>query len=297
MVTKEPIVYINGEYLPRSKARIDPFDYGWRRGWVIYDATSVWKGYFFKLDRHIERLWHSLRMAGIEPPMSKDEAKEVFIETVKRNGLQDANVWIYISYGVPTASGYTVPPAKPTVLSVAVPFLWLFGVDAAETGVRAIISSIRSVPSQCIDPRLKHVNRMNVNLADLEAKAANVDAPILLDTDGYVTENNVANVLLAKDGKIYTPPDGAVLSGITRETVLEITQREGIPAVEMGLRPYDLYNADEVFFSTSGAGIIPIVEISGREIGVGKPGPLAHKLNRLYWEMRERREYGTAVYA
>lgn len=296
MKQQEPIVYANGEYLPRSKARIDPFDYGWRRGWVVYDATSAWKGYFFKLDRHIERLCRSLRMAKIELPLSKQEIRDIFIETVKRNNLQDANVWIYVSYGVPIAGGYTVPKSKPTVISVAVPFLWLFGENAQKVGVKTIISSIRSLPAECVDPRLKHINRMNINLADLEAQAANVDAPILLDMNGHVTENNVANVFLAKDGGIYTPAEG-ILGGITRETILEMARKENIPAVETGLRTYDLYNADEVFFSTSGSGVIPIVEISGRKIGDGKPGPLAQRLSRIYWEMRERREYGTPIYA
>lgn len=296
MEKKEPIVYINGEYLPRSKARIDPFDYGWRRGWVVYDATAAWKGYFFKLEQHIERLWRSLRMARIDMPLSREEAKQVFIETVKRNGLRDANVWMYVSYGVPTAGGYILPPAKPTVMSLAVPFLWLFGMEAQKVGIKAIISSIRSLPPQCVDPRLKHVNRMNMCLAEAEAKAANTDTPILLDMDGCVTENNVANVFVIKDGKIYTPSEGGVLSGVTRETFLEIARGAGIPASETGLRPYDLFNADEVFLSNSATGTVPIVEISGRRIGNGKPGAFTQKLHGLYWKMRERKEYGTPIY-
>jgi len=295
MKDKESIVYVNGDYLPRSEARIDPFDYGWRRGWVVYDTWVVWRGHFFKMDDHLERLWRSLRAAKIDFAMSKQEVKTRLIETVRRNGLREAIVWAYVSYGVPTESGYLLPPAKPSVLIVATPFFLLGGDEVREKGMRIIISSVRSLPSECVDPRLKHINRLNMNLAEVEAKAANADAPILLDINGYVTENNFANVCLIKDGTIYTPPEG-VLGGITKETVFEIAQRVGIPASERRLTPYDLYNADEVFLSTSVNGIIPVVEISGRKIGDGKPGTLTQRLSKLYWQMLENKEYGTPIY-
>lgn len=264
---------------------------------MVYDAVTCWKGKFFKLDKHIERLWTSLRIARIEPPFSKQEAKQIFIEVVKRNSLIDANVWVYISYGVPSGGGYwgTARPAKPTVLSVAIPHVWFGGAEGQKAGTTTIISSIRSIPAQSVDPRLKHVNRLHMNLADLEARSAHVDAPILLDIDGYVTENNFSNVFAVKHGRIYTPSEG-ILLGITRETLLEIAHREKIPAFEARLRPYDLFDADEVFLSSSSAGTVPVVEISGRKIGDGKPGPVTQNLAKLYWEMRERGEYSTPVY-
>ncbi len=294
---KELIVCANGEYLPRSKARIDPFDFGWRRGWVVFDAAAVWKGYFFKLDRHVERLWNSMLAAKIEPPMNKQGIKEVFIETVRRNGLKDAECLFYVSYGVPTAADNPFDcPKKTTFVAIAFPYYWFGGIEAQKVGIRVIISSVRSLPPQCVSPRMKHINRLNINLADAEAQAANVDAPILLDIDGYIADNNACNVFLAKDGKLYTPSEEGVLGGITKETVFEIAQREGIPFSGTNLSSYHLYTADEVFFSSTAGGIIPVVEISGRKIGDGKPGSLTKRLNKIYFEMHERGEYGTPVY-
>lgn len=298
MKEKEQVVCINGEYLPRSKARIDPFDYGWRRGWVVYDSPAVWKGYFFKLDQHIERLWHSMLVTKIEPPMSKQETKEALAETVRRNGLKDAMCPIFVSYGAlggPSGMDYFGAIPKTTFFIMAVPYNWIGGIEAQDVGARAIISSIRNLPPQCVPPRLKHINRLCFDLADVEAKAAKVKVAILLDIDGYVTETNGTNVFLAKDGKIYTPSEG-VLLGITRETVFEIAQREGIPASATKVRPYDLYTADEVFLSSTAGGMIPVVEIGGRQIGDGKPGSLTKRLQKLYFEMHETGECGTPVY-
>jgi branched-chain amino acid aminotransferase len=296
MTQKEPIVYVDGQYLPRSKARIDPFDYGWRRGWVVYDAWVVWKGYIMMVNAHIDRLWRSLRMAKIEVSMSKAEAIEVLLETVRRNNLKEAEVWMYISYGVPTTSDYNMPPAAPTILVVASPVAQVGDTEMEKKGVKVIISSVRSMPSQCLDPRLKHINRLHMNLADVEARAAGVDAPILLDINGYVTENNFANVFVVKNGKLYTPTLEGALGGITRGFFFEMAARNGIPVEEARLTTYDLYNADEVFFSGSSSGALAIVEIGGRAINAGKPGPITLMLNRLYWEAFEGSEFVTPIY-
>lgn len=106
MAEEDLIVFANGEYLPRSKARIDPFDFGWRRGWVVYDSAPVLDGYVFKLDKHIDRLWNSMLAAKITPPFTQEEAKDYLIGTVKKNGLRDATTWIYVSYGVLATGGF-----------------------------------------------------------------------------------------------------------------------------------------------------------------------------------------------
>ncbi len=296
MAEEDLIVCANGEYLPRSKARIDPFDFGWRRGWVVYDSAPVLNGYVFKLDKHIERLWNSMLAAKITPPFTKDKAKEYLIETVKRNGLQDATTWIYVSYGVLTGSGYFGVPTKPTYLIIAVPYLWFGGKEAQERGIRAFIPSVRAIPPQCIPPQLKHIDRLPYDLADAEAQAAEAQAPIVLDIHGYITENNAANVWLVKDGKLHTPSADGVLQGITRETIFEIAQENGIPAFDTKLTPYDLYTANEVFFSSSSGGIIPVIKISDRKIGDGTPGKMTKKISTLYFALHKSKKYGTPVY-
>lgn len=233
--------------------------------------------------------------AKIKPPFTREEAKEAIIETVRRNGLKDSGTWIYVSYGVLTAPGYFGVPTTPTYLVIAVPYLWFGGVQAQKAGMKVFISSVRAIPSQSIPPQLKHVNRLAYNLADVEAQAAGADAPIVLDINGYVAEHNAANVWLAKNSKLYTPSIDGVLGGITRETIFEIARANGIEAVERHLAPFDLYTADEVFFSTSAGGVVPVIEINRRKIGGGKPGVLTKRLQKLYFELHESKKYGTPV--
>lgn len=297
MTEQDSIVCVNGEYLPRSTARIDPFDFGWRRGWVVYDSAPVLKGYVFKLDTHIKRLWNSMLAAKITPPFTQTEAKEILIETVRRNGLQDATTWIYVSYGILSASGYFGVPTVPTYLVIAVPYLQFGGQEAQEKGIKAFIPSVRAIPPQCIPPQLKHINRLPYNLADMEAQAAGAQAPIVLDIHGYVTENNAANVWMVKDGGLYTPSADGILQGITRETIFEIAQEQGILASEKKLTPYDLYTADEIFFSSSSGGIIPVVGISDRIISIGQPGEMTKRISKLYFTIHDSKKYGTAVYS
>jgi branched-chain amino acid aminotransferase len=155
---------------------------------------------------------------------------------------------------------------------------------------------VRNVPIQSVDAKIKTFNRLHSYLARLEALDAGADDAIMLDLDGYVTEGRGANVFVVVQDQLFTPPEG-LLEGITRETVFELAAGEGLPASEKRLTPYDLYNADEVFYCTTAGGIMPIVEVDRRQIGNGQPGAITQRLRDAYWRAHVSGPHATPVEA
>ena len=147
----------------------------------------------------------------------------------------------------------------------------------------------------CLDPKIKSLSRQHFDLAVLQGMFAGADVSIMLDLDGRVTEGPGFNVFAVKGGTMFSPPEG-ILMGITRQTVFELAAEHGLPVREAQLTAYDLYAADEIFLSSTAGGIMPLVEIDGRPIGDGKPGPVSQRVHGLYWALRESGRDGTPVF-
>jgi branched-chain amino acid aminotransferase len=158
------------------------------------------------------------------------------------------------------------------------------------------IASVRSIPPQSLDPRIKSVSRLHFDLASLETYAAGMDETIMLDLDRHVTEGPGFNVFMVKNQSLLTPPAG-ILRRITRDTVMELAAEAGRDMQVTPLTAYDLLAADEVFLSSTAGGVMPVVEIEGRRIGDGKVGGVTRDLYERYWNMREQGRHGTAVFA
>lgn len=294
MSAKESVVYINGEYVPKSKATISVFDRGFLYGDCVYDTTSAWAGYIFKLDDHIDRFYKSIKAIGIDMPITKEEMRGVVLETTRRNDLREAYIQLIATRG--TGTDYRdYKNVTPTVIVYAIPYVWIVSPEQQERGIRVKISSTRRTPHQSLDPKIKNFNWLNIIMAKLEADSAGMDNAIMLDTDGYVAEGPGFNVFLVSDGKVLTPGDG-ILMGITRATVAEIAESEGMDMVAGDLTTFDLYTADEVFFSSTAGGVMPVVEVDGRIIGDGVPGPVTLRLKEGYWNMREKGVHGTPIF-
>lgn len=296
MATSELVVYLNGTYVPHSEARISIFDLGFLRGDAVYDTLSAWQGWIFKLDAHVARLYDALRAVHIPAPLPPESLKEAIIDTTRRCGLRDAYIKCLITRGELPATERDLRRCRPTTIIFAVPYVWLLPPEVRERGARLRLASVRSLPPPCLDPRIKSTNRLHFALATLETYAAGMDATVLLDLDGHLTEGPGYNVFLVKHGALFTPAAG-VLRGITRDTVLELAARHGLAAQEASLTPYDLFAADEVFLTTTAGGILPVTEVEGRPVGEGKPGPLTRRLHDLYWQLRADGWHGTAVFS
>jgi len=294
MGSESLVVYVNGEYVPKDQARISVFDFGFLRGDGVFDTTSAWNGRIFKLPQHLARLDLSLRAARIQCPLPMEELGSVIVETTRRCGLRNAYIQTVVTRGEPPLCVRDLTKCTPGLVVFAVPYVWILKPEQIDAGGRAMISTIRQLPVQSLDPKIKSLSRLHLDLASLQGKAAGVDVTVMLDLDGHVTEGPGFNLFVVKGGTLYSPPEG-ILMGITRQTVFELAAENGISARDAQLTPYDLYAADEVFLTSTAGGIMPLVEIDGRPIADGKPGPVSQRIHGLYWALRESGRHGTPI--
>ena len=288
------VAYVNGEYVPKDQARISVFDFGFLRGDGVFDTTSAWNGRIFKLPQHLARLELSLRATRIQCPLPMEELGGVIVETTRRCRLRNAYIQTVVTRGEPPLGVRDLTRCTPGLVVFAVPYVWILRPEQIDAGGRAMISSVRQLPVQSLDPKIKSLSRLHFDLAMLQGKAAGMDVTLMLDLDGHVTEGPGVNVFLVRGGELFSPPEG-ILMGITRQTVFELAAEHGIPAREAQLTAYDLYAADEVFLTSTAGGVMPLVEIDGRPIGDGKPGPLSQRMHALYWALRESDRGGTPI--
>lgn len=291
---QEPIVYVNGEFVPGSEAKISVFDHVVLYGDGVYDTMCAWERMVFKLDEHVDRLYESAHAVKLVLPLTKRELKDVILETVRRNNLANAYVKVVATRGVgpqPLLSPYNCTPG---LIVFAVPYMSLVNEEEESAGIKMIVSSLRRIPNECMSTKIKSCNYLNHVLMRLEANEAGVDDAIELDMEGYVCEAPGYNVFIMKTGVLCTPADN-ILFGITRQTVLELAKAEGIQVAQGRIQPFDLYNADEVFLSSTAGGIFPVTQLDGRTIGDGKAGPVTMKLRADYLALLKSGEKSTPV--
>ncbi|MGM0590978.1 MAG: aminotransferase class IV [Halobacteriota archaeon] len=277
----ELIAWHDGEYQPLSEATVPIDDAGFRWGYNVYDLLITLEHEPHQLDAHVERTFDSCAAANMRLGLGRDELADVVRSVVDRNvdaigPDDDLMVFISVSGGYRIYDGEYESPrlivsARPTPCE-------RFARDFLH-GKPFVTASTRQLSSDTLSPNIKHRSRMHFVLATMEARRVDPEAdPILLDHAGNVTETAIGNVFVVTDGVVRTPPLEAALPGITRETTLELARERSIPVREEQLQPYDLYTADEVFWTNTSHVVAPITSVDGREIGDGRPGPVAAEL-------------------
>jgi branched-chain amino acid aminotransferase len=274
----EPLVYIDGELVPKSQAKISVFDHGFLYGDGVFESILVTNGVAFKLKEHVDRLYDSAKAICLDIPMSKEEMIKTVVDVVRANGLRDAYVRLVVTRGVGDLGLDPRKCQKPTVV-IIVDKIKLYGEEALSKGLTAIISSVRRDRVDATTHEVKSMNYLNNILAKLEANAVGADEAIMLDDRGFVCEGTADNVFIVKKGVIYTPPrTSGALPGITRARVMKLAEELGYKVVEKDITPVELLTADEVFLTGTAAGIVPVTKVAGRVIGDGRPGPITNKL-------------------
>ena len=240
------------------------------------------------MKEHVDRLYRSLKFVRIDPGLSDDEMLEISEEAISRNEHLrapggDFNIRQFVTRG----PGRSTKDAGPATVGVTVsPIYFARYAGMYDSGAHAVVARTRSYASDALDPKVKHYSRMNFNMADLEATDVDEVAwPILMDTVGNLTEGTGYNFFLVTDGVLRTPGDETLLQGISRGAVFDIARQLGIPSTEEELQPYDLYTADEAFFSSTSFCMLPMTMADKREIGDGKPGPVTQQLLAAWSEM------------
>ena len=276
----EFVAYLNGEWVPRSELKVDVADRGFRVGDTVFDVTRTFNGKSFLLDRHIDRLYRSMKYTRIDIGISEKEMTRITEEAVDRNAGHlaehgDFDIWHAITRG-PGRWAYECE--NPTVIIDVGPVPWDWFGDSMD-GAKGVITKTRSLSSETVDPKIKHHSRLNFNLAEMEAGDVEPNGwPILTDGAGNLTEGIGYNLFLVTDGAIRTPPDSSILQGISRSFVFDLARQLDIPIVEEDLQPYDLYTADEAFFSSTPFCVLPVTAVDRRQIGDGEPGPMFRRL-------------------
>ena len=284
-------VYIDGKFLRGEDAKISVFDHGLLYGDGVFEGIRAYDGAVFKLDEHIDRLHDSAKAIGIDKiPLTKQELKEALLETLRRNRLQNAHIRVIITRGAGKPGLDPRRSVRPSVIVSAYPFPPLLG----EKPVRLITASIRR-KSYSIDAKIKSLNYLDNVLAKLQAAAVGVDDAIMLDVDGSVGEGTGENLFVIKNEKIFTPSTLAALHGITRATVMQLAQKLGYEVCEKTVTIQELWTADEVLLSGTGAEITPVAEIDGRKIGKEAPGPITQKIRDAY-KAYVKKEHRTPIY-
>jgi branched-chain amino acid aminotransferase len=274
------IVYVNGAFVKRDEATVSVFDHGFVYGDGIFEGLQAVHGGVFKLDAHLARLYRSARYMGFDIPLAPSAFAEAVLETARRNGLRDGYLRPVVSRGTgPMGIRHMAKLGPPTVVIVVQHEDVNERRDVFERGIAAHVVSLRRIPSECLDSRVKSCNYINNVLAYLEARQAGADTAVMLDVHGNVAEGYGGNVFCVRAGTVMTPALGNILEGITRETVLEICHAQGIPCRETLLTVYDLVTADEVFETATLAEITPVVAIDGRRVGDGRVGPMTRRLH------------------
>jgi branched-chain amino acid aminotransferase len=290
MSQKELMVYLNGEFVPESEARVSVFDRCFLYGDGVFEGIAVWKGVPFKLDAHLKRMFKGLSYLRIENPLSPQEWKKAIMETIRLNDIEDGYLRPQVSRGEGLSSikwqPHLLRKATPNFVIIPVKgfkdyYAKLFG-ERMKTGLTATVLSRPRIPSKSIPSGMKHCNYLNSVLGAIEVTASGANIGIATDNDGYVTEGIGYNVFIVKDGKLYTPPvTRDLLPGTTRAAIIEVARRDGYDVAEADFDVLALCSADEVFICSSMEFCGPVVEIDGRKIGDGKPGPITERTREL----------------
>jgi branched-subunit amino acid aminotransferase/4-amino-4-deoxychorismate lyase len=299
----EPLVYLSGRLLPASAAHLAIYDAGIVLGATVTEMTRTFRGKLFRLGDHLDRLFRSLRYVRVDIGLTKQELASISEELVAHNArlLDDGDELGLIHFVTPgeykayAGSAGAAPRLTPTVCLHTFPLPFELWATKAQTGAHVVTPSIRHVPPQCYDPKVKYRSRMHYYLADKEAQLADADAvALLLDLDGNVTETSGANFLLVERGTIVSPTLRNTLPGISRATVIELAAELGIPFVERDLQVFSVMNADEAFLASTPYCLLPVTRINGVQIGDGKPGPI---MNRLLagWSERVGLDIGAQI--
>jgi len=286
------LVYFNGEFIPEVEARISIFDCALMYGDMLFEMTRSFIQKPYRLREHLERLYASMRYAGIDCGMSVDEMEAATAETIELNLPQlegyDFQIMHDVTRGALPLYDSLVKEGTAPIVSINVfPLVRHLGGMAGkfESGAHFVITPQRSVPARYIDPKAKNRSRIYYKIAELQAAHMEEGAMALLtDEHGFVTEGTGNNFFMVRDGEILTPKPHDILRGVSRGACMELAGKLGIPVREADIEPYDVRGADEAWFTSTTICMIPITRFDFQPIGEGKPGPIYRKLLKAWAE-------------
>ena len=274
---------MNGKFIQLSEARIPVLDWGFLRSDATYDVVHVWKGRFFRLDKHIDRFFQSTEKLRMPCTVSRIDLKKILAGCVERSGLDNAYVEMIQTRGMSPNFERDPRKSEPRFIAFAVPFGWILKPEEFEKGLDVLVSNRRRISPNSIDSRIKNYHWLDLVSGMFEAYDNGHDTVILTDEENNISEGPGFNIFCVDETGLNSPNKG-VLEGITRQTVLDLAKELNVP---FQLRPISLEtlkSSNEVFATSTAGGIMPITKINGLPIGRGAPGEITRKLHKTYWD-------------
>ncbi|KAJ5975583.1 hypothetical protein N7481_009290 [Penicillium waksmanii] len=290
------IAWVEGQLVPFDQARIPLRDQGFMHGDLTYDVPSIWDGRFFRLDDHLARLDASCHKMRMQLPLSKEDIKSTLEEMVAKSGIKDAFVELIVTRGLVGVRGSKAEDImKQNLYMFILPYVWVMEPEIQYNGGSAIIArTVRRTPVGSFDPTIKNLQWGDLTRGLFEASDRGADYPFLTDGDGHLTEGSGFNIVLVKNGILYTPQRG-VLEGVTRKSVIDVARANSIEVRVEFVPTESVYQCDELFMCTTAGGIMPITSLDGKPVGNGQVGPLTKRIWDGYWAMHYDPAYSYAL--
>ena len=283
-------VWMNGKLVDFADAKIHAFSHVFHYGSAMFEGIRVYKTRggtaAFRLEEHIERLFHSCKVYRMEIPYTKSQFKDAIFETIRANGFEACYIRPVIYRGL---GALGVNPFKSPVDVIIGVWQWgqYLGQDAVTKGVDVCVSSWNRMAPNTFPAMAKATgNYLNSMLIKMEALTNGYTEGIALDSTGRLSEGSGENLFLVYQGRILTPPlAGTILPGITRDTVITLAKDAGYIVVETQIAREMLYIADEVFFTGTAAEITPVRSVDRIPVGPGTRGPVTERLQKDFFAL------------
>jgi branched-chain amino acid aminotransferase len=275
-------IFLDGRFVDEPDARVSVFDHGLLYGDGIFEGIRFYHGRVFLLDEHLDRLYDSAKAILLSIPMERAALQEALLETCRQNQLRDGYIRLVVTRGKGDLGLNPNKCEKPTIFIIA-STIQLYPEKFYTDGLRVNTVPTQRMPAAALSPAIKSLNYLNNIMAKIEGNLYGAQESILLNQQGFVAECTADNIFVIKKGQIFTPhvSDGA-LGGITRRLMFDLAREMGREIRQVNLTRYDLFVADELFLTGTGAEVVPINEVDGRTIGSGKAGPLTGDFIRLF---------------
>ena len=288
--------WMGGQIIPISQASIPVTDWGLTHADICYDVVPVWEGAFFRLEDYLTRFMASVAALRMEIGMDRDAIRAALSEMVAASGLRHSYVAMVAARGRNPIAGDRDPRnCENYFYGWCVPYVHVIPEKVAVRGARVWVGkSVRRIPRDSVDPKVKNYHWGDFTSGLFEAKDRGFDTTFLLDHDGNVTEGPGFNVFALKGNTLVTSDHG-VLHGITRQTVLDMAHARGMTVETRPLPLAELMEADEVFLSSSGGGVIPVTRVDERVFSNDSPGPAARALRETYVGWMGRPDFRTPI--
>lgn len=276
------IAYINNKYIPLERATISILDTGLLYGYGVFETARAYKGFVFKLENHLNRLYRSIKIARIKSKLNKSEIRNIIFKLIRLNRLKDAYIKIIVTGGRAQPGLPFSFSTDPSIIVYALPYNPPPGRFFTQ-GLKVMVSDNRYSEESGLAGH-KTLNYMHNLLCRREAIQKGYDDALLINSKGFIGESTNSNIMLAKDGEILTPGiKNGILPGVTRNEVMSLASGFlKMKVKEADIKPRDLYRSEEVFLTNSLSGIMPVAQVGRRRIGKTVPGPVTKNLTRIY---------------